>query len=965
MPKISTIISARQKQRNANRKRPQLWIGFGCALVFSISLLIGGLSLSGAYLLLSQEIPPTAILPDLLSPPAGILLEPTRLYDRSGKHTLLTLSNPGIDHREYLTLDSLEGNYIPSSLVTATLTVADPYFWNHPGFNLSSFGYGSDSTLAQSLVSEYLLWDTPSGFKRDFLERILAAQITAQYGREKIFTWYLNHANYGRFTFGAEAAAQVYFGKPTAELTLAEAALLAAVSESPAYNPHDSLSAALDRQQAVIQAMLGQGRITREQAQEALNEAVEIRPPQKPPQNLAPAFSNYVLKRISEDIPIARLERGGIDIITSLDYDLQQETFCATEAHIAKLSGNDTYPSEGCETALLLPTISHSPEQAVGDISGSVIIYDPKSGEILAMVGEAQPGIDPTETTNQPTGTLLTPFLYLTALTRGSSPATLLWDIPVDGYTEPNTNHDFVGPVRLRTALTNDYLSPAYQLLQQVGTNSVQQTFNQMGLEFGIELGEHSNQIFWDRSVSLLQTVQAYGVLANSGIGVGVAAEPRAENGTHQYAPVAVLSIEDRSTDLFDPTSGKHIEYRSDSRTIINPQLAYLITDMLSDESVRWPSLGHPNPYEIGRPVAIKDGRTPDGSAYWSIGYTPQRVIGTWIGPKNPTASEKDILLPEQASAGLWHAVSKYVLRHLPANRWEQPTGISQTDVCIPSGMLPSADCPNIVREVFLAGSEPTQIDTLYKRLEINRETGQLATALTPPELIDSQVFLVVPPAAAQWAEVSGLPTPPETYDVISAPVTKSPDVRIASPEMLSQISGGIVISGTAAGDSFEYYRLHVGQGLNPTSWLQIGENHSTPVKEGVLGEWNTGDLNGLFTIQLMVVDEQQLVESDFIQVTVDNLAPNVTIHYPNQNQELTLSSDYIIFQTIIVDNSIERADFYLDDELIGSLRSEPYSFPWTPDLGSHTLEVIALDRAGNIERAVVEFSVIPGGNSP
>jgi hypothetical protein len=279
--------------------------------------------------------------------------------------------------------------------------------------------------------------------------------------------------------------------------------------------------------------------------------------------------------------------------------------------------------------------------------------------------------------------------------------------------------------------------------------------------------------------------------------------------------------------------------------------------------------------------------------------------------------------------------------------------------------MLPSADCPNIVREVFLAGSEPTQIDTLYKRFEINRETGQLATALTPPELIDSQVYLVVPPSAAQWAEASGLTTPPETYDVISLPVTKSPDVQIASPEMLSQIAGRILISGTATGNSFEYYRLQVGQGLNPTSWLQIGDNHSKPVNKGVLGEWDTSDLNGLYTMQLMVVDEQQLVETDFIQVTVDNQVPQVTIHHPGQNQELTLSNLYIIFQTTIIDNLIERVDFYLDDELIGSLRNEPFSFPWIPKLGNHTLEVVAHDRAGNIGKASVDFSVIPGGNSP
>ncbi len=942
-----------------------LRLGFGCALVFSIVILVSGLALSVVYLLVSQEIPTTAILPELLSPPTGILLEPTRLYDRSGKHILLTLSNSMIDHKDHLILEPMEGDIFPSNLVTATLTVSDPDFWKHPGINLGNFEGKSNPTLAQKLVSDYLLWDTPNGFKRNFLERLLAIQITAQYGREKILTWYLNHTNYGRYTFGADSAAQAYFGKHAAELSLAEAALLAAVAESPAYNPHDNLTVALDRQQAVIQAMLGQGRITRKQAQEALNEIVEVRPSQNPPQNIAPAFTNFVLKNISETIPITRLERGGIDIITSLDYDLQLEASCTTEAQIARIRGVDTSSFEGCEAARLLPTLSYSSGYEADDISGAVIVYDPKSGEILAMVGESQPGIDPTESTSQPAGTILTPFLYLTALSRGSSPATMLWDIPIEGFTNPKIDHDYVGPVRLRTALANDYLAPAVQLLQLVGENNIKQTLNQLGLESVIKPEEHSGQILWEIHASLLQTAQAYGVLANNGVGAGEAAETVIENGALNYDPIVVLSIIDSSGDLFDRLVGRRLDNREAYPIIINPQLTYLINHILSDELARWPSLGHPNPYEIGRPVAIKDGRTPEGNAYWSIGYTPQRVIGTWIGMSNSTTSGQDLQLPEQASAGLWHAVSKYVLSDLPASDWKQPPGITQTDVCVPSGMLPSADCPNIAQEVFIAGSEPTQIDTLYKRLDVNRDTGHLATAFTPPELIDSQVYLVIPPAAAQWAEASGLPTPPETYDVISAPPANSRDVHIASPKMLSQIAGKFLIHGTAAGNSFEYYRLQAGQGINPTSWLQIGENSYSPVEGGVLAEWDTTDLNGLYTIQLMVVNDQQLVEIDSIQVTIDNIPPGIAIQYPSQNQDLTLDSDYIVFQTTIVENSIERVDYYLDDRLIGTLRNEPYSLPWIPQLGSHSLKIIALDRAGNSKQTTVDFSVIPERNSP
>src|SRR5262249_21000502 len=149
--------------------------------------------------------------------------------------------------------------------------------------------------------------------------------------------------------------------------------------------------------------------------------------------------------------------------------------------------------------------------------------------------------------------------------------------------------------------------------------------------------------------------------------------------------------------------------------------------------------------------------------------------------------------------------------------------GVSVVNVCDPSGMLPTPDCPNLVSEVFLDGNEPIQPDNMYRKYSINRETGLLATVFTLPQLIEDRVYLVVPPEAHAWAESAGLAVPPSTYDVIQAPQL-NPDVNISSPALFVEVNGSVKIEGTAAGSDFVSYRVLVGQGLNPQKWIQVAE---------------------------------------------------------------------------------------------------------------------------------------------
>jgi hypothetical protein len=181
--------------------------------------------------------------------------------------------------------------------------------------------------------------------------------------------------------------------------------------------------------------------------------------------------------------------------------------------------------------------------------------------------------------------------------------------------------------------------------------------------------------------------------------------------------------------------------------------------------------------------------------------------------------------------------------------------------------MLPTADCPNLVSEVFLNGNEPIQADTMYRKYAVNRETGLLATVFTLPQLIEERVYLVVPPDARSWAEGTGLEIPPSNYDVIQ-PAVFDENVNITAPELFSEVNGNVQIEGTAAGEEFVSYRVLVGQGLNPQEWIQVAEGNA-PVTEGLLAEWDTTGLSGLYAVQLQVLRTDQRVDTAIIQVTV------------------------------------------------------------------------------------------------
>jgi membrane peptidoglycan carboxypeptidase len=439
-------------------------------------------------------------------------------------------------------------------------------------------------------------------------------------------------------------------------------------------------------------------------------------------------------------------------------------------------------------------------------------------------------------------------FVYLTGFTRGLSPASLIWDIP--GRTDiENFDGLYHGPIRLRVALTNDYPAPAAQVLSQMGVENV----DKIASSFGVAR---------DGQLSLIDAASAYGIFAQQGVHFG-------QDVNDTFVPVTILKVEGNDGSVWlDWTNPQ-------AKPVVTPGLAYLMNHALSDESARLGLLGSSNVLEIGRPAAVKLGQTDDALDTWTIGYSPSRVVAVWTGAHKATSLSSPLQegqrgISPRMPATLWSALMQVATQDLPRDGWSVPADVSVINVCDPSGMLPTADCPNLVSEVFLNGNEPIQPDNMYRKFAINRETNLLATVFTLPQLIEERVYFVVPSDARSWAESAGLEIPPAAYDVIQAPQV-NPDVNFTSPELFAEVHGNVRITGTAAGDDFVSYRILVGQGLNPQQWIQVADGNE-PVTNGLLAEWNTSELSGLYALQLQVVRSDQRVDTAIIQVTIKPL---------------------------------------------------------------------------------------------
>ena len=258
--------------------------------------------------------------------------------------------------------------------------------------------------------------------------------------------------------------------------------------------------------------------------------------------------------------------------------------------------------------------------------------------------------------------------------------------------------------------------------------------------------------------------------------------------------------------------------------------------------------------------------------------------------------------------------------------------------VCDPSGLLPTVDCPGTVSEVFLAGNEPTGADTLYRTFQVNRETGYLATIFTPLDLVDTRTYLVVPSNARPWAAAAGLPLPPTQYDLIKPPFPL-PEANLTAPALFASVRGTAQILGTAAAPSqaapgsaeFSSYQIQVGAGLNPTGWLQLGDESTSPVRAGLLATWDTTQFeDGLYALRLVVRYADQQVKIALTQVTVDNTPPQVSLDFPKDGQVMEAKPSLLLtFKATAFDaTGLERVEWWFDSQLLAVQAQEPFLQP-------------------------------------
>jgi len=931
------------RRRRARAGEPQ-WARVIVLTVMAVLGLAAGLAAVAGALLFGEV---TAGLPSVEGYESrfGSTLAPelpaTQLYDRTGQVLIYEDLNPAAVERRWVDVAAASPDRLPV-FGQATLAIQDPSFWTHPGYDWrvtlgSIMGTPGSQTLTEQLVGHTLLpledASRPEAVRR-LRAAVLAADLTRRYPKDQVLEWYLNAADYGNLAYGIDAAALTYFGKHAGDLSLAEAALLAGIPLHPSTNPADAPEQADALKNEVLEAMRRSGFITADQLNRARVERIALRSVQTAAAGNGRDFGRFAWDALRRTWGTDSSRWGGLKIITAEDHDLQLQAECVAETHLRRLQGGDpglvmsAADGSPCVAAGLLPALRPSDAGVDHDVESiSAMILDPQTGEVLSVVGSPD--------AQHRAVSALYPLTYLAAFSRGYGPGTMILDLPPDG--DDVTSGDFKGPVRMRTALAGGLDMAEQRTFALTGSQNVILIARQMGIDLPGDLSSQPETAFRGGSaeVSLASLTTALGVLANEGRWVG---EDRSGSG---IAPICVLRIEDTQGAVLYAASPH-------SRALVSAPLAYLMNDVLSDETALREVYGAADVLDPGRPAALVLDAQPGGLDFWSVGYARERAAGVWMGGTGAEAPSGINAL--NGAAPVWHALLQYATRDSPAQDWSMPAGVSELQVCDPSGLLPTQYCPRVVREVFIEGTEPANYDSLYQPLRVNRETGKLATLFTPIDLVEERVYLVPPPAAAAWAEAAGIEKPPTEYDTMLAGESGSSVVNISRPEMFDYVRGKVVLRGAANPKDFEYFRLQYGQGLNPTRWVQIGADSQKAVASGIVGEWDTDGLKGLYSVQLVVVYGEGQVSTDAVQVTVDNSPPTVSLVLPEPGtQTLPPGSPLVIEAEVEDELGIAKVEFLVDGGPVGSAESAPYSLRWSAKPGNHTITVRATDNAGNV----------------
>lgn len=853
-----------------------------------------------------------------------------RIYDRTGTNLLYESVDPrpfGGDRR-FVTLDKMS-----PTVWQAAVALEDRNFFENPGINVRGLlrAFASNlqggavqggSSITQQLIKNVFIPPeerAQQSYARKIKEVILSLEVTRRYPKEKLLEWYLNYNFYGNLAYGVEAASQVYFGKSARDLDLAEAAMLAAIPQFPALNPIDNPEDAKRRQGVTLQSMVESGYITQAEADAAFQQELALRKSVAERFDVltAPHFALYVLDQLKRqynttDDPFY-IWRKGLTVYTTLDVELQKHAEQVAREQVQILKETDKNAS-----------------------NASVVAIKNDTGEIMAMVGsldynnrEIDGQVNVATAERQP-GSSFKPYVYVTALQKGMTPATMILDVATafpqaDGsfYRPENYDRQYHGPVSLRNALSRSYNIPAIRVMQQVGVADALRTAHRMGINglnrglsfYGLSL------VLGGGEVSLLDHTYAYSVFANSGNMVGEPAPAnQLQSGYRTLNPVSILQVRDS-----DGNTLKKYDQPQAER-VFSSEVAYLMQDIMSDDVARAPAFGANTMLTLpDRKVAVKTGTTNSFKDNWTMGFTPQLTVGVWVGNTDNESMRNVTGL--SGAAPIWNSVMRKYHANEPARWYDIPPGIVQRVVCQPSGLLPTNQCQEQRAELFVAGTEPTVSDNIWQEFEIDSETGLLAGPTTPPERIERRIYQILPREATDWVAENGIPQPPtktaslrfEDFD---------PDSAIILPALGSYISGEVEFVGNARGGP---YRLEIGQGLDPTEWIQIGPERGEEIQNGVLERLDTKSLpEGLYTVRL-TVNRGDGPRQASIPVTIDNTPPTIVLTEPIPERLFVMETDeQINVNALVNDNlAIDRVEFVIDGSTFVTTTVAPYNERW------------------------------------
>ncbi len=704
-------------------------------------------------------------LPDIAAINERVALPSTRIYDRNGT-LLYQIADPQTGVNEVIRLEDL-----PDCMAQATIATEDANFYKHPGVDIEGIAramwinlkggevLAGGSTITQQVARNLLLDPQQRAertLQRKIRESVLALELTRRYSREKILELYLNQTYYGNLSYGVEAAAHAYFGKSAADLTLAECSMLAGLPQAPAtYDPLTNPQAAKDRQRIVLDLMAKEGTITQAEADQAYQEALSYAARPFPIE--APHFVAAIWTQLQRDYGAELLE-GGLEVTTTLDLNWQNAAQEAAQYHLGRL--NNPPPGEP----------NHNARNA------ALVAIDPYTGQILAMLGspdyfdeKIDGAVNAALAPRQP-GSALKPFTYAASfdptLSEPWTPATMILDVGtpfvtrrLESYTPSNYGMVEHGPVLIREALASSYNIPAVYALDHIGLDALVRLTTRLGISTLTDTSRFDLSLtLGGGEVRLLELTAAYSAFANGG---------------YHVEPVYILEIRDKNGNVlyqWKPTTQQ--------MPVLDPRVAYLITDILSDNQARIPSFGAASPLNIGRPAAAKTGTTTDFRDNWTVGYTPNLVVGVWVGNADNTPM---VEVSGISGAGpIWHEFMRRVLVGQPELEFPVPEGLVRAEVCAASGELPTDYCPNKRWEWFIDGTVPTETDTFYQPFTIDTRTGLLADDTTPPEDREERVYLVLPPEAREWGIRQGIPQPPVGAQIVGGETIPA---RLLSPD--------------------------------------------------------------------------------------------------------------------------------------------------------------------------------------